>query len=162
MTVMKALILATAILISCQPLLAQKAVILVRHAERLDTSTDSVLSAKGEERAARLARQLKDSGVTAIYTTQFQRTIKTAEPIGKVIGVTPVVVPSTEQAKLIERLKTQHANDVVLIVGHSNSIPALLKDLGVKQDITIADDQYDDLFVFNPGTGAVVRLHLDH
>jgi hypothetical protein len=44
---MKPLILAAAILFSGQPLLAQKAVILVRHAERLDTSTDSVLSAKG-------------------------------------------------------------------------------------------------------------------
>jgi broad specificity phosphatase PhoE len=158
---MKPLIFVAAILLSAPPLLAQKAVILVRHAERLDTSTDSVLSAKGEERAARLAKQLKDSGITAIYTTQFQRTIKTAEPIAKAIGVTPVVVPSTEQAKLVERLQTQHANDVVLIVGHSNSIPALLTELGVKQNITIADDQYDDLFVFNPGTGSVVRLHLD-
>jgi broad specificity phosphatase PhoE len=160
---MKLLFLAVAILLSSQPLLAQKAIIFVRHAERLDTSTDSVLSAKGEERAARLAKQLKDSGITAIYTTQFQRTIKTAEPIAKAIGVTPEVVPSTEQAKLVGRLKTQHANDVVLIVGHSNSIPALLKELGVKQNITIAEEQYDDLFVFNPGTGSVIRLHLtDH
>src|SRR5262245_40991649 len=118
---MKPLILAAAILISCRPLLATKAVILVRHTERLDTSTDSAISAKGEEHAARLAKQLKDSGITAIYTTQFQRTIKTAEPIAKALGITPVVVPSTEQAKLVERLKTQHANDVVLIVGHSNS-----------------------------------------
>ena len=157
---MKSLMLAVAILLSAQPLLAQKAIILVRHTERLDTTTDSPLSEKGAEHAARLAKQLKDSGITAIYTTQFQRTVKTAEPIAKAVGVTPVVVPSTEEAKLIERLKTQHANDVVLVVGHSNSIPAVLKALGVKQDITISDDQYDDLFVFNPGTATVVRLHL--
>jgi len=47
----------------------------------LDDSEDTPLSKAGEARAQLLARLLKDAGVTAIYTSQFQRTIKTAEPL---------------------------------------------------------------------------------
>jgi len=50
---------------------AQRAVFLVRHADRLDQSEDSPLSQAGEERAQRLASLLKDAGITAIYTSQF-------------------------------------------------------------------------------------------
>ena len=57
---------------------AQRAVFLVRHADRLDESEDTPLSKSGEARAQLLARLLKDSGITAIYTSQWQRTIKTA------------------------------------------------------------------------------------
>ena len=35
----------------------------------------------------------------------------------------------------------------VLVVGHSNTIPDLIKSLGIAAPITIADNDYDDLFV---------------
>lgn len=141
---------------------AQRAIILVRHAERVDPATDSGLSKAGQERAERLATQLKDSGIKAIYTTQLKRTVQTAEYVARVIGVQPTVIPSTEQSRLIETLRTQHASEVVLVVGHSNSIPEIMKALGATEPITIADDQFDDLFILVPGnpTPTVLHLHL--
>ena len=143
---------------------AQRAVILVRHAERLDPATDSGLSKAGEERAIRLSQRLRETGIKAIYTTQFQRTRQTAEFVARVVKVQPTVIPSTEQARLIDTLRTQHANDVVLVVGHSNSIPEIMRALGVTELITIADDQFDDLFILIPIPGkpapTVLHLHL--
>jgi Fructose-2,6-bisphosphatase len=126
---------------------AQRAVLLVRHADRLDQSEDSPLSQAGEDRAQRLAGLLKDVGITAIYMSQFQRMIKTAEPLARALKISPVSLPATDREGLFKRIQTEHREDVVLIVGHDRSIPALLKLLGSPEDITIAPTEYDNLFI---------------
>jgi broad specificity phosphatase PhoE len=98
---------------------AQRAVLLVRHADRLDQSEDSPLSPAGEERAQRLAGLLKDVGITAIYTSQFQRTMKTAEPLARALKISPVSLPAADREGLFKRIQTEHREDVVLIVGHN-------------------------------------------
>jgi hypothetical protein len=68
---------------------AQKAVFLVRHADRLNESEDSPLSKAGEERAQRLVSLLKDAGITAIYTSPAKSSgllNKTAEPLALATG----------------------------------------------------------------------------
>src|SRR5687768_16430667 len=92
---------------------AQKAVILVRHAERLDQSRDTPLSAAGTERAQSLSRLLKDAGITAIYTTELQRTVKTAEPLAELLKIKPTVVSAANLDELIARIKSENVNDVV-------------------------------------------------
>ena len=149
------------------PAEAQKLVIAVRHAERADggtggltmtgTPADPLLSAAGEARAARLAGMLVDSGITVIFTTEFRRTQDTAKPLAAKLGLIPVVNKGTDTAALLARLKANHANDVVLVVGHSNTLPAIVKGL-TGREVTIADSQYDDLFVLVPGTGTMSRL----
>ena len=129
---------------------AQRAVFLVRHADRLDQSEDSPLSQAGEGRAQRLAGLLKEAGITAIYTSQFQRTIKTAEPLARVLKISPVSLPVTDREGLFKRIQTEHREEIVLIVGHDRSVPALLKLLGHPEDITIAPNEYDNLFVVVP------------
>jgi broad specificity phosphatase PhoE len=148
------------LVLSCGTVEAQRAVILVRHAERLDDSTDSPLSKAGEARAVRLAGQLKDAGIRAIYTTQYARTIQTAEPIASALGLKPITITASDVAALVNRLRTQNMNDVVLVIGHSNTLPSILTALGATEQITIADNQYDDLFVFIPGSPSILlRLH---
>ena len=132
---------------------AQTLVIAVRHAERADggagaqpmagAPADPLLSQAGEARAARLAGLLADSGITAIFTTEFRRTQDTAKPLAAKLGLTPIVVKGTDTADLLARLKSSHANDIVLVVGHSNTLPAIVKGL-TGRNVTIADSQYDD------------------
>jgi hypothetical protein len=53
---------------------------------------------------------------------------------------------------LILRVTAAKAN--VLVVGHSNTVPDILKRLGIKETITIADTEYDNLFiVVRPAAG---------
>jgi len=66
-------------------------------------------------------------------------------------------VPAADTNALVAAIRAQHPRDVVMIVGHSNTLPAIIKALG-GPDVTIADDDYGELFVLAPGTGALTRI----
>lgn len=144
---------------------AQPTVFLVRHAERADAgmssagtmASDPELSDVGRARAESLARMLKDAGVVAIYTTEFKRTQQTAGPLAKALGIEAVTVPANAPGTLLEALKTARGN--IVVVGHSNTVPDLLRGLGVTPVVTIDDKEYDNLFVVTMGAKpTMVRL----
>jgi len=146
--------------------LAQKLVYVVRHAERADggavgagmtTPADPELSAEGQARASKIAAMLAEAGVKAIFTTEYKRTKSTAAPLATKLGLTSQVVTAKDAAGLIDRLKKEHANDIVLIVGHSNTVPGIIKALG-GSDVIVADDDYTSMFVVVPGTGTTTRI----
>ena len=148
------------------PAAAQQTVFLVRHAERADTSpgvsptmaADPDLSEAGRARAESLASALKDARITAIYATEFKRTQQTAAPLAKVLGLTVKVVTSKSAADLLKQLKAEKGN--VLVVGHSNTVPEVIKALGVATPVTIGDDEFDNMFLVSTGTQpSVLRLH---
>lgn len=136
-------------------------VIVVRHAERADggasmaPATDPELSEAGKARAQKLAAMLGDAGIVAIYTTQYRRTKDTATPLGDKIGVTYEAVPSGDMAGLIAKIKS-HKSGAVLVVGHSNTVPVIVKALG-GSSVTVADDEYDSLF-FVAANGTTTRI----
>ena len=144
-----------------QSAMAQPTVIVVRHGQKLDNSPDPVLSPQGEAQAARLANMLAATGITAIYTTQFKRTIMLAAPTAKRLGITPVSVPAKETESLLARIRTHGKGEVVLVVGHSNTVPAILTGLGHAALVTVAEEEFDNLFIVAmqaSGPPAVVRL----
>jgi hypothetical protein len=57
-------------------------------------------------------------------------------------------------------MRQQHLDQVVLIVGHSNTVPRAHPALGCQETVTIGPDEYDDLFVVIPHgkTASLVRL----
>jgi broad specificity phosphatase PhoE len=141
---------------------AQKLAIVVRHAERADAGmasaeTDPALSQIGEARAARLAAMLADAGVTGIYVTQYKRTQDTAKPLAARLNLKSEATPLAAEA-LVKRVKAEHPEGVVLIVGHSNTMPPIIKALGGPA-VTIADQDYGDVFLIVPATGFMTRLH---
>ena len=141
---------------------AHGTIVLVRHAPKQDDSSDPPLSEAGIARAKALATLLDGAGVTAIYTTQYKRTIDTAAPLAKVAGLTPVVVPGKETAALVERLRASAPGDLIVVVGHSNTIPEILAALGCPDEVAIADGQYDDLFIVLPHGGKPGLLRLKY
>ena len=143
---------------------AAQTIFVVRHAERADSAagapammaTDPDLSEQGRARAQSLAAMLKDANVQAIFTTQYKRTKQTAEPLAKALGVTATEVDARNMAALVQQVKGTRGN--ALVVGHSNSVPALLKELGFAAP-EIPDTEYDNLFVVTLGDKpSMVRL----
>jgi phosphohistidine phosphatase SixA len=138
---------------------AQEAVYVVRHAERADQSADSLLSETGAERARRLADILKRAGITHVFTSERRRTIDTAAPLAKstqLLGQQQI--PAASTPVLIERLSALGPHDRALVVGHSNTVPDILRALHVREPITIADDEHDNLFIVVPRKDAAPIL----
>ncbi len=157
-----ATLLAAVCTLTLQPVSAQT-VIVVRHGEKLDVSADPLLSPAGAARAERLAIMLAASKVRAIYTTQYHRTILLAAPTAKRLGITAVVIPGKDMDTLIARIRSHAKEDVVLVVGHSNTVPEIIKGLGVSATIVVGEDDYDNLFVvaMQPG-GAPSMVNLKY
>jgi broad specificity phosphatase PhoE len=146
---------------------AQQMVIVVRHAERADggasaatmttPATDPLLSAAGEARAAKLAALLADAGVKAILASEYRRTQDTGKPLAAKLGLTVQAVPARDAAALVAKIKGEHAKDVVLVIGHSNTVPAVIKALGGPA-VMMREDEYDALYILSPATGALTLI----
>jgi broad specificity phosphatase PhoE len=134
-------------------------IFFVRHAEKATTGGDDMdISEAGRARAEALATLLKDAEISAIYTTEFKRTQQTAAPLAKALHLEPAVIPQKDPAVLVAKLKGSSGN--VLVVGHGNTIPDLLKTLGITTPINIADNDYDNLFtVLMEEKPRMLRLH---
>jgi len=124
-------------------------VILVRHAEKATPEGDPPLSEAGKARASELARVLAGAHVSAIYTTQYIRTRETARPLAEALAVTPTAIGTGTgyAAAAAADIRTNHAGQTVLVVGHTTTTVELLNALGVTDLPTIPETEYDDLFV---------------
>ena len=147
---MKRLLLCLLLLVSASVGRAESIVVIVRHAEKASgQSDDPSLSEAGRARAETLARILKDSEISAIFTTEFKRTKETAAPTASALKLTPTVVSATEIATLADKLRELHGN--ALVVGHGNTIPDLIKALGIEVPINIPENDYDHFFIVAVG-----------
>lgn len=155
------------LLLAASPLAAQQpgptTVILVRHAEKAATpGNDPPLTEAGEARAKALALIARDAGVTAIITTQFARTRATARPAAEALHITPDVVSAggAQHVQEVARAIRSHTGGVVLVVGHSNTVPAIVAALGAPQPPPICDSSYDDLYILTlPATEPARVIH---
>lgn len=132
------------------PAIAEPPVVfLVRHAERAATSghvpADTGLSAAGRERAQDLAHALKDAGIKAIFTTEYKRTQETAAPLAESLGIRPEVVSADDLRSLVAKVRETRAN--VLVVGHSNTLPQIIRALGATSRVAVTESDYDNLFL---------------
>ena len=138
--------------------LAQATTFIVRHAEKADDTKDPDLSPAGRARAEALAKVLRDTNITAIYATEFKRTRETAAPLAHALGIEVTIVPAAATADLATKLKSASGN--ALVVGHANTIPDLIKTLGIAAPLTLADADYDNLFIIvTEEKPRLLRLH---
>src|SRR5437667_5474516 len=156
---MKALALFLLLFVSVSIASPQPVVVIVRHAEKAaNGGKDPDLSSAGRARADALARTLKDSGITAIFTSEFKRTQETAAPIATSIGVTATVVAAKDTAALVAKLHQLSGN--ALVVGHGDTIPNMIKALGINSPINIPDEDYSELLIVTLGDNPhLFRLH---
>ena len=144
------------------PAVAGTTVVVVRHAEKsTDDPKDPSLSAIGQQRARELSAALKGAGVTDIYVTQYKRTRQTAEPLAQASGISILERPinatnsATYAQDLAHEILTRSAGKSVLVVGHSNTVPDIVKALSGSDVPPIMDAEYDRIFIVTiPGVGS--------
>jgi phosphohistidine phosphatase SixA len=144
---------------------AAPVVFIVRHAEKASTGgNDPDLSLQGQKRADTLAHILKDSQITSVFVTEFKRTQETAAPTARAAHVSPTVLPANDIGALVEKLRALNGN--ALVVGHGNTIPGLLKALGIATQVSIPEDDYTEIFAVLIGdehqcSGCIIRFDKD-
>ena len=129
---------------------AQQALFLVRHAEQSVEGEDPPLTEAGRRRATALAGLLKDAAINVIYESGIRRTKETARPLADTLNIELKTYPRRDIGGFIDTLRSQHAQDRVLIVTQSLRIPRWLKTFGHSVDITIGPTDYDNIFVIIP------------
>ncbi|HWS40274.1 MAG TPA: phosphoglycerate mutase family protein [Arenimonas sp.] len=138
----------------CQNSFAQQTVFLIRHAEKvISTNKNPALSEIGTQRANALVQVFNNAKPAAIFTTQYQRTQLTAKPLSTAIEV-PITIleanaENTEQypALLMQKICVLPAGSNVLVVGHSNTLPAIMEDWTKQPAKPIADEEYNRIFM---------------
>lgn len=134
---------------------------LVRHAERADAGMDDQpdpdLSETGRVRAAELARFLGDAGITSIHSTPYRRTQQTAAPLAEALGLPVQTYDPRDTAAFVEAL---HAPGRHVVVGHSNTTPALVQQLGGDPVSAIHEAEYDRIYVVVLGADGSVTSSL--
>ncbi len=118
---------------------------LVRHAEKLNSTSDSPLSSTGHARATILRDTLAGKNISQIFASTFVRTQQTAQPLATANNLELTLYRPDTTAGFIARLKSVGSRNV-LVVGHSNTIPEVVLGL-CGETVTIADDDFDNLFI---------------
>lgn len=123
--------------------------ILLRHAEPENSGNNPGLSSAGITRAAEITRLLSNVPVAAIYTTPFNRTRQTVEPLAIAKGLSiSEYDPNKPYPDLVAEIMTAAHGKVAVIVGHSNTVPGVLTELSHNAfNTTIAEGSYDNLFI---------------
>ena len=140
-------------------------VVLVRHGEKAtEGGSDPSLSEAGKARAQALADAMAMTTPNAIIVSSLKRTAETAAVVFSKTGVVPTVLAiggATHVADVAAAVRK--ATGVVLVVGHSNTVPAIVTALGGPTLPDICDASYATMFVLTPGVaGKAAQVVLTH
>jgi broad specificity phosphatase PhoE len=160
MPTFRQLLCAALAAVSLLPALATaepSAIYLVRHAEKMG-GQDPELTPQGQERARAIAAILHRAGITAIFSTPTLRTTQTAAPLAQRTGLTVQTYEASAPRLLVQ--KVRGLSGAVVVVGHSNTLPELVRLFGGAPGAEIADDEFDRLYQLLPGADGRVRTIL--
>ena len=146
---------------------ATTTVIFVRHAEKAaEPADDPGLSSTGLRRVGELTRQLKDAdviaGIDAVYSTPFRRTEETARPIAEALDLPLNHYDAADTEAIMDYIVKEHKGKIILVVGHSNTLPALIGNMGASKRVPpIAENEYDNIYIVSiPWFGKTKTIRL--
>ncbi len=146
------LICGCAMSLCAQPPLANSRtrIYIVRHGEK-ESGKDPGLAIAGKQRAGDLMRKLKRKHIHHIYVSQFRRTQMTGDSMRIQSGIDTIqyVADTTGEDLLNKIIAHKDQRRKILVIGHSNTIPNIIRKLGVADYPTdwIPDNEFDNLFL---------------
>ena len=124
-------------------------VYLIRHAEKDRSNLDDPnpeLTEKGLERAKYWNTILKKVPLSAIYSTNFHRTMQTAMPTARAKHLE--IINYDDGKSAVPQWLKAHKGEHILIVGHSNTIPGIVNTmLGEEKYEQIEDTNNANLYM---------------
>ena len=134
---------------------------VVRHAEKAEHPhgaglRDVELSPRGRARAAALPEIVPPSTLRDIVVTRYRRTAQTAEAVTRASGLAPTVLPANDIEGIVGHVRAVGGN--VLVVGHCDTVPSILAELGVREQVELTLQDYGDVFRVELVQGVTPRL----
>jgi broad specificity phosphatase PhoE len=146
---------------------ATTTIIFVRHAEQTShDEADPSLSEAGRRRVAELTRQLVDAdvvaGIDAIYSTELKRATETVQPLAERLDLPINIYDGADTETVLEDILKAHKGKIILVVGHSNTVPELIANLGASKKVPpIERDEFDNIYIISiPWFGKTKTIRL--
>jgi len=146
---------------------ATTTIIFIRYAEKAAMpEADPGLSDAGVRRVTELTRQLVDAdvvaGIDAIYATPFLRSQETARPVADELDLPINTYDAADTELVLETILKNHKGKIILVVGHSNTVPQLIYNLGASKKVPpIHEDEYDNIYIVSiPWFGKTKTIRL--
>ena len=139
---------------------------LVRHAEKVTTdpaNKNPLLTEQGQKRAEDLAKKLKKQKISDIYSTDFQRTKLTAQPLAAKKQLTVKIYDPKQLKSFATMILQEHKGGKVLIIGHSNTVLETIEAFGVARPIKeILDNEYGYFFTVEVAENGIATVEIEH
>lgn len=135
----------------------EPSVYVMRHLQKAE-GQDPALSAEGHANARRLAGFFAADPPGAVYVSTTRRAHETAGPLAAKLGVTVKDYDPRDTPGLVARVKAEAGT--VLVIGHSNTVPEIVAQLGGGRPADLAETDYGDIFRVRRD-GSVERLRLE-
>jgi broad specificity phosphatase PhoE len=146
---------------------ATTTIIFFRHAEQTSyDEADPPLSEAGQRRVAELTRQLVDAdvvaGIDAIYSTPYIRSLETARPIADQLDLPINSYAADDTEEILDTILKNHKGKIILVIGHSNTLPVLIANLGASKKVpAIAQNEFDNIYIISiPWFGKTKTIRL--
>jgi phosphohistidine phosphatase SixA len=138
---------------------APSAIYVVRHAEKAATGKDPELTAEGQARAQNIATILQKTGIRHVFSTPYVRTRQTGQVLAQRGNLAVETYDPAAPQALVDKVKA--LDGAVLVVGHSNTVPELVRRFGGAPGADIPDTEYDRLYQLIPAAdGSVTTILL--
>jgi broad specificity phosphatase PhoE len=121
---------------------------VMRHLQK-EAGQDPALTAEGRANAERLAQVVGANPPAVIYVSTTRRARETAAPLAARLHIVPKDYDPADTPALIARVKAE--TGTVLIVGHSNTVPDIVEQLGGARPAALADGDFGDVWAVYRG-----------
>jgi phosphohistidine phosphatase SixA len=150
--------LAVALMAPAAAFADPSAIYVVRHAEKAAGGKDPELTAEGQARAQNIATILQKAGIAHVFSTPFARTRQTAQALAQRSNLAIETYDPRAPEALVGKVKT--LDGAVLVVGHSNTVPELVRLFGGAPGADIPESEYDRLYQLIPAPGGMTTILL--
>ncbi|MBA3677509.1 MAG: histidine phosphatase family protein [Sphingosinicella sp.] len=131
---------------------------IMRHLNTIPGTSDPDLTAEGQKNAALLLEWFAGDPPRAIYVSNTKRAQQTAAPLAVALGITPKIYDPANTPALVQQVRSE--TGAVLVVGHSNTVPDIVEQLGGVRPAAIGHDQFGDIWHVAGLNGSTLKLSL--
>lgn len=131
---------------------------VMRHLNTPEGATDPDLTAEGHRMAALLPEWFEGDPPQAIYVSNTRRARQTAASLAAALRITPKIYDPANTPALVQMVRAEPGT--VLVVGHSNTVPDIVEQLGGTRPGPITHDQFGDIWHVAGLNGSTLRLSL--